>query len=158
MEANQNFIKCKCNPVAQDQFYYLPFSPKGYGFSGPIGSMEANQNFMLSWVMNTKHDNISCSHALRCSHTPIQKKHKKVLEKINQKYEWIDDENIHLHAKFYKERKKKIRMQLMSTADWGKECTRHNYIIGFSFFVSLGRIFHSSLIFAWRLLSMHQAK
>jgi hypothetical protein len=28
------------------------------------------------------------------------KKNQKVFEKSNQKYEWIDDENIHIHAKF----------------------------------------------------------
>jgi hypothetical protein len=74
--------------VAQDQFYYLPFSPKGYGFSGPIGSMEANQNFMLSWVMNTKHDTYPAPMPLGAPVLQFKKKtHQKVLEKINQKYE-----------------------------------------------------------------------
>jgi hypothetical protein len=105
-------------------------------------------SYML--VLRTENiEHILCSHALSRFHTPIKKTIKKCLKNSTKNINgYIDDESIHLHTKlrmnknFYKRNKKyKIRMQLMRVADWGKQCTRPNYIIIFSFLFLLVETF-----------------
>jgi hypothetical protein len=67
-----------------------------------------------------------------------KKDHQKMLEKINQKYKWIDDENpsscktlgwLKISARRNKKKERKIRIRLIRVANRGKQCTLPNIII-----------------------------
>ena len=99
---------------------------------------------------------ILCSHALRCSHVPIQKTHEKGASKIQPKI-WMDRlmqasifmQNLRMNKSFDKEKTKKrksgcgLLIEVNSAPD-------PIISLFFPFFVSPCRIFRSSTNFAWR--------